>query len=135
MANPFHKQLKSKLSSPLALALSMALSGALGFAVAGHAGETPVVKVKMIKVSAKRFVFVPDQLTLKKGETVDIELTSEDVPMGFSVPDFQTRSDIIPGTVSHVHFTPAKVGTFPFLCDIFCGSGHEEMNGVITVVE
>ncbi len=110
-------------------------AGLSGFAIAGYAETASVEKVRVIKVSAKRFVFTPDHLTLKKGETVDIELNSEDVPMGFSVPDIGGRADIPPGTVAHLRLTPQKTGTFPFLCDIFCGSGHEDMNGVITVVE
>jgi cytochrome c oxidase subunit 2 len=109
--------------------------GALGFAVAGWADDMPVQQVKMIKMSAKRFVFVPNQLTLKKGETVEIDVTTEDVPMGFSVPDLNARTDVPPDAVAHVRLTPQKTGTFPFLCDIFCGSGHEDMNGVITVVD
>jgi heme/copper-type cytochrome/quinol oxidase subunit 2 len=27
------------------------------------------------------------------------------------------------------------IGTFTFLCDIFCGDGHERMQGTITVVD
>jgi cytochrome c oxidase subunit 2 len=43
------------------------------------------------------------------------------------------RSDIMPGMVSRIRFTPDKAGEFPFHCDIFCGSGHESMSGVMTV--
>jgi cytochrome c oxidase subunit 2 len=63
-----------------------------------------------------------------------LELTTADVLMGFSAPDFQVRADIVPGKVSKVRLVPDKVGTFDFLCDIFCGSGHETMSGTITVV-
>ena len=54
--------------------------------------------------------------------------------MGFSVPDFQARAGIIPRKVAKVSLVPDKEGTFVFLCDIFCGSGHETMNGTMTVV-
>jgi cytochrome c oxidase subunit 2 len=109
--------------------------GAMGFFAAGRAQDVPVQQVKLIKVSAKRFVFVPNELTLKKGEAVEIGVMVTDVPMGFSVPDMNTRTDLIPGVVAHVRLTPQKTGTFPFLCDVFCGSGHEDMNGVIKVIE
>jgi cytochrome c oxidase subunit 2 len=33
-----------------------------------------------------------------------------------------------------VRLTPGKAGTFVFLCDIFCGDGHEGMSGKIHVV-
>ena len=53
--------------------------------------------------------------------------------MGFSVPDFNVRADIVPGQVARVRLTPDKAGTFTFLCDIFCGSGHETMSGTMVV--
>jgi cytochrome c oxidase subunit 2 len=112
-----------------------AFCGAMGFFAAGRAQDVPVQQVKLIKVSAKRFVFVPSELILKKGEAVEIEVMVADVPMGFSVPDMNTRTDLIPGVVARVRLTPEKIGTFPFLCDVFCGSGHEDMSGVIKVVE
>ena len=88
---------------------------------------------KVIKVVAKRFNYTPGEIHLKKGVPVVLEFTSLDVPMGFNAPEFGVRTDILPGTVSKIRFTPNKVGTFTFHCDIFCGSGHEDMAGVIVV--
>ena len=96
-----------------------------------HAATGP--KERVIKILARRFTFTPNQLTLKQGVPVILELSTADVVMGFSVPDFQTRADILPGKGARVRLVPDKVGTFVFLCDIFCGSGHETMSGVITV--
>jgi len=92
-------------------------------------------RTKVIKISAKRFDYTPGNLTLKKGEPVVFELTSRDVLMGFNLPDFNLRADMVPGKVIRVSFVPDKTGTFTFLCDVFCGSKHEEMNGKITVVD
>jgi len=89
---------------------------------------------KVIKILARKFTYSPNKLTLKKGVPVVLELTTADVLMGFSVPDFDIRADIIPGKVVRVRLVPDKVGTFAFLCDIFCGTGHETMNGTISVV-
>jgi cytochrome c oxidase subunit 2 len=88
---------------------------------------------RVIKMVARRFTFTPDKVTLKKGVPVVLEITTADVLMGFNAPDFQTRADIIPGKVARVRLVPDKTGTFTFLCDVFCGSGHETMNGTITV--
>ena len=101
---------------------------------AAYVAAQPARKAKVIKVSAKRFDYSPGQLTLKKGQRVVLELTSADVVMGFNLPDFNVRGDMIPGKVTRVEFTPDKTGDFTFLCDIFCGSGHEEMHGRVTVV-
>ncbi|MDB5764394.1 MAG: cytochrome oxidase subunit periplasmic domain protein [Herminiimonas sp.] len=88
---------------------------------------------RIIKVVAKKFDFTPGEIHLKRSVPVVLELTTLDVVMGFNAPDFGVRSDIMPGAVSRVRFTPDKVGEFPFHCDIFCGSGHESMSGVIAV--
>ena len=90
-------------------------------------------KEKVIKIMARRFTYSPNRLDLKLGVPVVLELTTADVLMGFSAPDFEVRADIVPGKVAKVRLVPDKVGTFTFLCDIFCGSGHESMNGTIAV--
>ena len=105
---------------------------ALGMAASGlYAVAQPAEKV--IRISAKRFVYTPNEIKLKKGEPVIIELTSEDIVMGFKVPDLNARADIIPGKTVRVRLVPVKAGRLDFLCDIFCGSGHEEMNGAFVV--
>ena len=91
-------------------------------------------KEQVIKILARKFTYSPNKLTLKKGVPVVLELTTADVLMGFFVPDFDIRADIIPGQVTRVRLVPDKIGTFTFLCDVFCGTGHETMNGTITVI-
>jgi cytochrome c oxidase subunit 2 len=55
--------------------------------------------------------------------------------MGFNLPDFKVRADIVPEKVTRVTFVPDKTGTFTILCDVFCGTGHEQMQGTLTVVD
>jgi cytochrome c oxidase subunit 2 len=114
--------------------LTMALGGLLLGAGTLGLRATAQPKEQVIKITARRFTYTPNKLTLKKGVPVVLELTTADVLMGFSAPDFDIRADIIPGRVATVRLVPDKVGSFTFLCDIFCGSGHETMNGTITVV-
>jgi cytochrome c oxidase subunit 2 len=94
----------------------------------------PAPGEQVIKVNSRKFEFIPAAITLKKGVPVVLELTSADVIMGFNVPDFKNRATIIPGVVTRIRIVPDKVGTFTFFCDVFCGDGHEEMSGLITVV-
>jgi len=89
---------------------------------------------QVIKVTAKKFVFMPNAIQLKHGVPVVLEFTTEDVLMGFNAPDLGVRADIVPGKVTRLRIVPGKTGSFTFFCDIFCGSGHEEMTGTITVV-
>jgi cytochrome c oxidase subunit 2 len=91
--------------------------------------------VKVIKITAKRFNYTPGEVKLKKGVPVILEFRTQDVLMGFNLPDFNVRTDIVPGKVTRLRLVPDKTGTFVFLCDIFCGTGHEQMNGKLTVVD
>jgi cytochrome c oxidase subunit II len=73
-------------------------------------------KEQVVEIVARRFIYTPNEFTVKKG-----------------VPVFHVRADIVPGQAAEVRFVPDKVGSFEFVCDIFCGSGHETMNGTLTV--
>jgi cytochrome c oxidase subunit II len=89
----------------------------------------------VIKLTAKKFEFSPAEITVKKGEPVLLEIRSEDVKHGFSLPDFRVRTEIKPGSVTQLRFTPDKTGRFGFTCDVFCGAGHEDMSGTLIVNE
>ena len=112
-------------------ALLRALIG--GALAAGGVVALAQKPAKVVKISARKFVFQPNALALKRGEPVVLEFTTADVVMGFSAPELKLRADIIPGQVARVPFTPERTGTFAFLCDIFCGDGHEKMTGRIRV--
>ncbi|MGE5638622.1 MAG: cupredoxin domain-containing protein [Clostridia bacterium] len=88
---------------------------------------------QVVRITARKFVFLPRELTLKKGVPVVLELTSPEVVMGFNCPALNVRADIIPGQTTRLRFTPDKAGEFDFLCDIFCGDGHEGMSGKLRV--
>jgi len=118
-----------------AMARLAGLAGLAGLAALAMGGATVLAQAKprVIKVSARRFTYTPGVIALKRGEPVTLELTTEDVFMGFNVPDFNVRSDIVPGKTMTLTFTPDKTGTFIFLCDVFCGDGHETMSGKFVV--
>ena len=104
----------------------MLIGTAVSLALAQPAG-------RLIKINAKKFEFTPSKIELKLNEPVIFELSGEEVMMGISFPDFNLRVDITPGKLQTLHLIPDKIGTFEFVCDVFCGSGHEEMSGVIVV--
>lgn len=90
-------------------------------------------KERVIKVVARKFEFVPRELHVKKGETVILQFTAPEVPMGVNLPDFAQRIDILSGKIATMRLSPDKAGSFVFLCDVFCGSGHEDMSGTLVV--
>jgi cytochrome c oxidase subunit 2 len=104
------------------------------FAVGGRIAVQAQPKPRIIPIVARKYTYEPDQVTLKLNEPVIFQLTTQDVIMGFSVPDFAVRGTIIPGQTTEVAMTPTKTGDFTFLCDVFCGSGHEDMDGTLRVV-
>jgi cytochrome c oxidase subunit 2 len=98
---------------------------------------SPVVGAseQVIQIKAKRYEYIPNEITLKKGVPVVLELTSLDRLHGFNCPAFKIRGDVRPKQITRISFTPDKVGTFEFHCDNFCGSGHENMTGKFIVTE
>ena len=88
----------------------------------------------VVKISARKFAFTPGEVTLKRGVPVVLEFSTADVVMGFNAPELDLRADIVPGQVARVPFTPQRAGSFEYLCDIFCGEGHEKMTGRIRVI-
>jgi len=90
---------------------------------------------RVIGISASTFEFTPSRITVKKGVPVILELSSKDRHHGFKLAQFQIQVAINPGAVEHVRLVPNKTGTFTFFCDVFCGDGHEDMSGIIEVIE
>ncbi len=88
-----------------------------------------------IRISASTFEFTPSEITVKKGVPVVLELISQDRHHGFKLAEFHLRTDIQPGGAEKIRFIPDKTGTFTFFCDVFCGGGHEDMSGILKVIE
>jgi len=107
--------------------IALLAGSALG--AARLAAETPAE----IRISAKKFEFHPGKVTAKAGQPVVLVLTSEDRIHGFKMPDLGVRNDIVPGKETRVALLPAKPGSYAFFCDVFCGDGHEDMEGTLIV--
>src|SRR6266404_4573483 len=90
---------------------------------------------RIVAIKVKRFEYSPKEVTLKKGVPVVLQLSSLDVPHGFNLPDLNVRADVIPGKPAKLRIVPQQTGRFVFHCDIFCGTGHEELEGAIVLEE
>ena len=111
-------------AATLCLSVSLLLSGTSRL----HAENVPV-----IDITAKRFAFSPDKITLKKGQTVKLRLHSEDVTHGFFLRPLKLDEEIPAGQTREVTVTPETAGTFMTICDHFCGANHGNMNMTIVV--
>ena len=73
-------------------------------------------------------------LEIPMGETVQFDLTSEDVIHAFWVPDFLFKRDVIPGHPNHFTITATKTGTYTGHCSELCGLYHAKMLFTLKVV-
>ncbi|HEY5330200.1 MAG TPA: cupredoxin domain-containing protein [Acidobacteriaceae bacterium] len=96
-----------------------------------HAAQAP----RRIEVTAKRFEYIPAEITVKKGEPVVLVLHSTDVAHGIKFADLGLKADIGTAGTTELAFTPDKVGTFVGHCSHFCGSGHGTMILTLHVTE
>ena len=88
---------------------------------------------RVVEITAKRFGFTPDQVTLKKGETVTLRLHSEDVTHGFFMRKLKIDSEVEAGKTSDITITPDTPGAYTTICDHFCGANHGNMKMTIVV--
>ncbi|MFA6534242.1 MAG: cupredoxin domain-containing protein [Patescibacteria group bacterium] len=135
------------------LLLALALSGCaqsttpaptaiLPDAPAVNAVDNPVVpavtsesQVQEFAIIAKQWVFEPAVITVKRGQTVKLKVTSVDVEHSLSLPAFKVNLDLLPGKTVTAEFVADQVGEFNFRCAVLCGEGHKTMTGRLVVTE
>ena len=81
--------------------------------------------------------WTPASLQVTKGKPVRLKIRNrETVTHGFSLPDFNVGvTEIKPGQVFVVEFTPDRSGTFPFYCTVWCSKEHLAMAGTVVASE
>ena len=98
-----------------------------------RAGAAQPNAPRVIELVARRFVYQPAEIELKVGERVVIAIRSLDFVHGMNIPDLNQRLDLVPGKVVQLELQPQAAGEIEFVCDNFCGDGHEEMHGRFVV--
>ncbi|HSB22934.1 MAG TPA: cupredoxin domain-containing protein [Burkholderiaceae bacterium] len=102
-------------------------------AVLVRAGWAQPAAPRVIQMVARRFVYEPNEIELKVGERVVIEIKSLDFVHGMNIPDLKQRLDLVPGRITRLELQPQAAGEIEFVCDNFCGDGHETMHGRFVV--
>ena len=90
-------------------------------------------RVKEFKIKAFSFGFEPGTITVNKGDTVKLIVESTDVEHGIVIPQFNVNVKAKVGEIATAEFVADKTGAFPFNCNVFCGSGHSDMKGILIV--
>lgn len=97
----------------------------------GHAEK----KISTITIHAKRYQFVPAEITLTVGKPVRLVFIADDIAHGIAVDGLLSDLNINPGQPTVVVITPSKIGDFAGRCSRYCGVGHERMKFLVHVVE
>ncbi|MBK7581541.1 MAG: Sec-dependent nitrous-oxide reductase [Myxococcales bacterium] len=88
-------------------------------------------------MTAIRSHFVPDQIEVNEGDTVNLHITSleaaEDQTHGFALNMYNVNLSLEPGKHENVTFKADVPGVFPFYCTEFCSALHLEMAGYFLV--
>jgi len=115
------------------------LSGAKEFTLTGHAqkgwilGEVQANDI--ISLWQKNGPAEKPVIEVTKGDQIILKLRSSDVTHGFNLKAFgiYIAQGIKPGKTIFVSFKADKAGTFIFMCNVFCGDIHQNMEGTLIV--
>ena len=75
-----------------------------------------------------------NELVVPLGKSVKLNLTSEDVLHGFSLPAYRIKVDAVPGMQTYAWFQADKLGTYDIHCTEYCGLHHSKMAGTLRIV-
>ncbi len=86
-----------------------------------------------VKIEAKRYEFLPDEVIARQGNKVRLIITAQDVPHTFEMPSYNIKEDLPVGEDVVIEFVADKKGDFTFSCGV---EGHEGqgMKGKLHVV-
>lgn len=86
-----------------------------------------------IDVTSFQWGFEPQFIEVNKGDHVTLKLSTDDVPHGIAIDEYQINEPIMTEEGSEVDFLADKEGTYRFYCSIPCGEGHSEQGGYLIV--
>jgi cytochrome c oxidase subunit 2 len=107
----------------------------LGAFVFAPPAARPAQTIRTITVHAKKYEFLPAEITVSKDEPVKLILISDDVDHGLAVKGLGIHADMPKGKPVEAEITPDHVGDFMGSCSRFCGARHGAMKFIVHVVE
>jgi cytochrome c oxidase subunit 2 len=125
------------------LALRIDVPSPVGRVDPAHLDQTPPFDALGLKQTgpdhyelvmvAQIWSFVPNEVHIPAGATLEIDATSRDVIHGLHVLRTDINIMVIPGEVAHVVHTFSEPGEYLMVCHEYCGIGHQGMYGKIIV--
>ena len=123
---------------------------AAAFAFGQDQAQASPDNVQVIEVTAKKYVFDPSPIHVKKGTRVQLKITATDHAHGFAIEPYaemvaksgapglqlaapQKCVKIEKGQTVMVEFVAQAEGTYHFKCCTDCGFHHRSMKGELIV--
>jgi cytochrome c oxidase subunit 2 len=124
--------MSGRLHRPAGAARILLLIPFAATGIVGAPQATPEPRV--IDVIARRFAFEPSTIEMKVGERVTLAVRSGDGVHGFEIEKLKVKR-LIPrgGERVLIEVAADSPGRFPIICSEYCGSGHEDMKGLLVV--
>lgn len=93
--------------------------------------------IELLAIQPQNGNWQPSEITVERGKPVRLKIRNvETVSHGFALPDFGIGiTEIKPGEVQVIDFTPDKAGVFPFFCTVWCSNEHMAMKGKLIVTD
>jgi plastocyanin len=81
--------------------------------------ETELADVRIVAVEAGSYYFEPNEINVKVGDTVRIEMTSVDMMHDLVIDDLGVRMPITQmGQTASIEFTAEEAGEYQFYCSV-----------------
>src|SRR5260370_38070510 len=79
---------------------------------------------QVIEIHSKKFSYEPAEITLHKGVTYKLHVTSDDVPHSLRIKDLNLNAKVAPAEFNDIPVTPYQAGDFNPHGGLYRGSGH-----------
>ncbi len=106
----------------------------LTLALAAAPLSTHSQTAKTIEIHAKRFAFVPAEITIKQGQSVQLELISDDVIHSLRIDALHVNVRMPVNEKVETTITAGQTGNFTGRCGVYCGNRHGEMLFTVHVI-
>lgn len=97
-------------------------------AVKSSSSLTPAEAIQAFNLTGNKFRFSQEEITVKRGDKIRVNLTAVDMPHDFDVEGLNVDGPLVqPGETATVEFTADKVGEFEY----YCSYGQHRANGMV----
>jgi heme/copper-type cytochrome/quinol oxidase subunit 2 len=88
-----------------------------------------------VAVRVSKHGFQPSRITVRRGETTRLVLTSTDVEHCFAIDALRVEKRVVPGRLTRLDLVPGEAGVFPFYCCLESGEAARVQRGELTVTD